>query len=75
LYAKQKGANAMHIAIYNATKKALTVVTSSTHVENYWRQRDENEKLYTLEDFAYVDAEELADYEHDDLLESGWEVL
>ena len=64
----------MHIAIYNATKKALTVVTSNTQVENYWRTLDKNERVYTLEDFTYVD-EGLADYEHDDLLESGWEVL
>ena len=65
----------MQIAIYNATKKALKVVTSNTQVENYWRTLDKNERVYTLEDFAFVDAEELADYEHDDLLESGWEVL
>jgi hypothetical protein len=65
----------MQIAIYNATKKALKVVTSNTQVENYWRTLDKHEKVYTLEDFAFVDAEELADYEHDDLLESGWEVL
>ena len=65
----------MQIAIYNATKKALKVVTSNTQVENYWRQLDKHERVYTLEEFAFVDAEELADYEHDDLLEAGWEVL
>ena len=65
----------MQIAIYNATKKALKVVTSNVQVENYWRTLNKNERVYTLEDFAFVDAEELADYKHDDLLESGWEVL
>jgi hypothetical protein len=65
----------MQIAIYNATKKALKVVTSNTQVQNYWRTLDKNERVYTLEEFAFVDAEELADYAHDDLLESGWTVL
>jgi len=65
----------MQIAIYNATKKALKVVTSNVQVENYWRTLNKNERVYTLEDFEFVDAEELADYEHNDLLESGWEVL
>ncbi len=65
----------MQIAIYNATKKAVKIVTSNVQVENYWRTLNKNERVYTLEDFAFIDSEELVQYEHDDLLDAGWEVL
>ncbi len=65
----------MQIAIYNATKRAVKIVTSNVQVENYWRTLNKNERVYTLEDFAFIDSEELVQYEHDDLLDAGWEVL
>ncbi len=65
----------MQIAIYNATKRAVKIVTSNVQVENYWRTLNKNERVYTLEDFAFIDSEELMQYEHDDLLDAGWEVL
>ena len=63
------------IAIYNASKKALKVVTSNLQVQNYWRTLSSKERVYLLEDYAFVDAEELADYAHDDFIEAGWTVL
>lgn len=63
------------IAIYNATRKQLEEVDSNLQVQNYWRRLSKTERVYTLEDYAFVDAEELEDYEHSDLLEAGWEVL
>jgi hypothetical protein len=63
------------IAIYNATKKRVELVTSNTQVENYWRQLRKNERVYVLDDYAFIDTEELLQYEHEDLLEAGWEVL
>ena len=65
----------MQIAIYNATKKAINIVTSNVQVQNYWRTLNKNERVYTLDDVAFIDSEELFEYEHDDLLEAGWEVL
>jgi hypothetical protein len=44
-------------------------------VENYWRQLEGNEAVYILTDYAFVDSDELADYEHDDFMEAGWEML
>lgn len=63
------------IAIWNATRKELHEVDSNLQVENYWRAVDMDEAVYVLDDYAWVDAEELADYAHEDLLEAGWEVL
>lgn len=63
------------IAVYNATRKQLDEVESNLQVENYWRQLDGDERVYTLEDYAFVDADELADYEHDDFVEAGWQKL
>lgn len=63
------------IAIYNATRKQLEEVNSNLQVENYWRRLNRHEKVYTLEQYAFVDADELADYEHEDFVDSGWEVL
>ena len=65
----------MQIAIYNATTKAVNIVTSNVQVQNYWRTLNKNERVYTLDDVAFIDSEELFEYEHDDLLEAGWEVL
>lgn len=65
----------MQIAIYNASKKALKVVTSNLQVQNYWRTLSKQERVYLLDDYEFVDAEELADYEHDDFVEAGWTVL
>ena len=63
-----------NIAIYDATRKQLDEVESNLQVENYWRQLGD-ERVYTLTDYAFVDADELADYEHNDFIEAGWEVL
>ena len=65
----------MQIAIYNATKKAVKIVDSNVQVQNYWRLLNKNERVYILDDVAFIDSEELFDYEHDDLIEAGWEVL
>lgn len=63
------------IAIWNATTQQLEEVESELQVQNYWRQLEDDEAVYTLTDYEWVDAEELADYAHEDLLEAGWEVL
>lgn len=63
------------IAIWNATAGELEEVESELQVENYWRQLEGGEAVYTLRDYAWVDAQELADYAHEDLLEAGWTVL
>jgi hypothetical protein len=65
----------MLIAIYNATKKAVKIVDSNVQVQNYWRTLNKNERVYILDDVAFIDSEELFEYEHSDLLEAGWEVL
>ena len=64
-----------NIAIYNATAKQLDEVSDNLQVENYWRQLEGNEAVYILTDYAFVDSDELADYEHDDFMEAGWEML
>lgn len=63
------------IAIYNATKKQVKLVTSNLQVENYWRTLRKTERVYVLDDYEIIDTEELVQYEHDDLLEAGWTVL
>lgn len=63
------------IAIYNATSKRLMEVDSNLQVQNYWRTLRRTERVYVLEDYAFVDAAELADYGHDELIDAGWEVL
>lgn len=63
------------IAIYNATKKQVKLVTSNLQVENYWRTLNRTERVYVLDDYEIIDTEELVQYEHDDLLEAGWTVL
>jgi hypothetical protein len=63
------------IAIYNATSKELVEADGNLQVQNYWRQLDGDERVYTLEDYAWVDLHELAGYEHDDFIEAGWTVL
>jgi hypothetical protein len=65
----------MQIAIYNATKQAVKIVDSNVQVQNYWRTLNKNERVYVLDDVAFIDSEELVQYEHDDLIEAGWEVL
>ena len=65
----------MQIAIYNATKQAVKLVDSNVQVQNYWRTLNKNERVYVLDDVAFIDSEELLDYAHEDLLEAGWEVL
>ena len=65
-----------YIAIYNAADNELLVVTEQAQVQNYWRQlEDDTTGVYTLTDFAFVDSAMLADYEHEDFVEDGWEVL
>ena len=65
----------MQIAIYNATRQAVKLVDSNVQVQNYWRRLNKNERVYVLDDVAFIDSEELLDYAHEDLLEAGWEVL
>ena len=48
-----------NIAIYNATKKRVELVTSNLQVQNYWRTLRKNERVYVLEDYAFLDTEEL----------------
>lgn len=60
------------IAIYNETAKELLVVTTVAQVENYWRETDEDDSIWTLEDFEFVDSAELADYDAEAFEESGW---
>ena len=61
-----------YIAIYNATQKELLVVDSNLQVQNYWRETDADDVIYTLEDFAFVDSSELADYDEEAFEDSGW---
>ena len=63
------------IAIYNATKKAVKIVNNNLQVQNYWRTLSKGERVYVLDDVAFIDTEELFDYEHYDLIDAGWEVL
>ena len=63
------------IAIYNATDKELLEVESNTQVENYWRQLEGNEQVYVLEDYEWVDEEQLAKDEHENFVKAGWSVL
>jgi hypothetical protein len=63
------------IAIYNATNKELLVVASEAQVQNYWRTIDGSDNVFTLTNFELVDSVELAGYEHDDFVSSGWEQL
>ena len=58
------------IAIYNATRKEL--VENEVGGHNWHVHVDD---VYMLEDYAFVDADELADYEHDEFIEAGWTVL
>ena len=63
------------IAIWNATTKELEEVESELQVENYWRQLEGTEAVYTLREYAFVDEELMQDETHESLLEAGWEVL
>jgi hypothetical protein len=64
------------IAIYNSADNELLVVTEQLQVQNYWRQLDDDTTgVYTLTEFALVDSTMLADYEHEDFIADGWEVL
>jgi hypothetical protein len=58
------------IAVYNATRNELVENVVGGH--NFNVQADD---VYALEDYAFVDADELADYEHDDFIEAGWQKL
>jgi hypothetical protein len=58
------------IAVYNATRNELVENVVGGH--NFNVQADD---VYALEDYAFVDADELADYEHDDFVEAGWQKL
>lgn len=58
------------IAVYNATRKELVENDIGGH--NWNVQADD---VYALEEYAFVDADELADYEHDDFVEAGWQKL
>ena len=63
------------IAVWNATLGELEEVETQLQVENYWRQLDNTDTVYVLEDYAFVDADALADTDHEELLECGWTVL
>lgn len=63
------------IAIYNATRKQLHEVDSNLQVQNYWRTLRKTERVYLLEDYAFVDKAMLKEYEHEQFVEDGWEVL
>ena len=65
----------MKIAIFNATKKIADIVDSNLQVQNYWRGLEAHERVYVLENVAFVDATVLADYTHEDFIADGWEVL
>lgn len=58
------------IAIYNATLKVLEENEMGGH---NWDVKADS--VYMLEDYAFVDADVLADYEHDDFIADGWTVL
>jgi hypothetical protein len=58
------------IAVYNATRNELVENALGGH--NFNVQTDD---VYALEDYAFVDADELADYEHEDFVEAGWQKL
>ncbi len=58
------------IAVYNATRNELVENTAGGH--NWNVQADE---VYALEDYAFVDADELLDYAYEDFVEAGWEKL
>lgn len=64
-----------NIAIYNATRKQLHEVSSNLQVQNYWRTLRKTERVYVLDDYAFVDAAVLKEYEHEQFIEDGWEVL
>lgn len=63
------------IAIYNATRNELEEAECMLQVQNYWRQLDTGERVYLLEEYAFVDAEAMQGIEHDELIEAGWTVL
>lgn len=64
-----------NIAIYNATQQEVEFVESNYEVEHYWQAMEPSDRVYVMDDCAFIDLEELLDYEHEDLLEAGWEVL
>jgi hypothetical protein len=74
------------IAFYNLNDKTLFVERCETKgematgIENYYRElmdetMDDGERVYILKDFDYVDTGELADWEDEDFVANGWEVL
>lgn len=63
------------IAIYNATRNELEEVECELQVQNYWRQLEADERVYLLEEYAFVDEEAMQGIEHDELIEAGWTVL
>lgn len=56
------------IAVYNATRKQLVEDAIGAHNWN-----TEEDAVYVLMDYAFVDADTLADYTHEDFIEDGWE--
>lgn len=62
-------------AIWNATTGELEEVASAAQVENYWRQADPAHTVYTLEEYAFVEADLMEGSAHEELLEAGWQVL
>ncbi len=64
-----------NIAIYNATEQTVDMVTSMIEVEHYWQAMEPSDRVYILEDCSFVDLKELVEFEHNDLLDAGWEVL
>jgi uncharacterized protein YqcC (DUF446 family) len=63
------------IAIYNRTRNELEEVDCMLQVENYWRQLDSDERVYLLEEYAFVDASWLDMLAHEHFIEDGWTVL
>lgn len=64
-----------NIAIYNATEQTVDMVTSMIEVEHYWQAMEPSDQVYMLEDCAFIDLEELIEFDHNDLLDAGWVVL
>ena len=58
------------IAVYNATRNKL--VENAVGGHNWHVRKDD---VYMLEEYAFIDADELVDYAHEDFVEAGWEKL
>ena len=64
-----------HTAIFNMTQGTVEMGVNIVQVENYWRTCDVCDCVYINDDVAFVDDEVLREMTHEDLLDSGWEVM